>query len=371
MKHRVFKAAVLGAAAWLVATPDLGLAFGKKKGGDCAPACATPCAPAVTYTTVEKDVTVLEPKWVTKDVEVTVNKMVQVEKDVTYTVAVPKTKTEKRDVVSYQTVAVQKPYEYFVNELVPTKEKRTVYECVTESKVVDVDVVKCVWTPKTETVMVAVCKQVPVAPVAPCGMTAGCAPCAPACEPCAPACGHEKHKLFGRRKHDCAAPVAVSCAPAYTTVVEHVPVTRTVNVMSTVTEKVKQTVYEVKTVAKEVEVVVHKCVVTKKAGTHTVYECQPVKSTVDVVVHFCEYETKKDKVKVWECVPVKETVKQSHCEWVSVVKKVQVQVAVPCAAPAPVCAPVECAPVAVVADCGHEKKKLFGGFGKHSCGGCK
>jgi len=329
MTHRVFAAAVLGAVACLASTPDLSHAFGgrlfkKDSGGDCgtcaapAPAaCGSTCgsaayapayaAPAMTW--VEKEVDVQEAKMVTTPTKVKVLKMVEVERDVVYKVAVMK--PTKQEVTSYEWVSIKEP--------------RKVMECVTTSKDVMVDVVSYQCVPKMVTTMVAVCRRVPVAPACP---TACEVPtCAPAC---APACDTPKRvglfaRLCGKRNNDCAP--ACAAPVCYTTVTEMVPVTRCVYENVRIDSKVATKVYSTQMVEKNVDVMVNKCVAVKKM--------------IDVQV--CEWVDKKEKAKVWECKEVEETVNVTSCVYVTVKRKVQVAVAAPVAMMAAPCGPV-CAP---------------------------
>jgi len=366
MTHRVLAAAVLGAAAWLALAPTPSFAFGgklfhKNSGGDCgtcaAPAseaCASPgygapaygvpaygvanCATApVTY--VEQEIEVLVATEVKTPTKVKVLKMVEVQKEVIYQVAVMK--PTKQEVMSYQWVQVKRPYEHYVNKLVVVNEKREFMECVRTPKETMVDVVSYQCVPKMVVVNVPVTRRVPIAPS--CGMTAGSgSPCADQCAVAAPVCQDAAPKRVGLFKRLCgggskstgcdSAPAysaAPACGPMYTTVVEMVPTQHCVYENVAIKSQVRQITYTEAWVKRSVDVQVQKCVTELVKGEHMVSECQLVKTMADVMV--CEWVNKKEMVKVWECKEFDEMVDVITCRYVPTKTKVKVAVAAPVA----------------------------------------
>src|SRR3954465_7033598 len=111
MKQRVLAAAVLGAVAWVMATPVDAWAFGKKnKCSDsgqgywpvCPPPCASATGPGASVQYVQQTVTRYRPVVQTRQVPVTRMQMVPQTQTYTYHVNVPVTTTEKRQVTEYQ-----------------------------------------------------------------------------------------------------------------------------------------------------------------------------------------------------------------------------------------------------------------------------
>lgn len=231
----------------------------------CDPGCYPHPGPFPGPHCVEKEIEVCELQCVPTKVKAKVQRLVQVEKEITYKVAIQK--PGKQDIWCNECKWVQKPCEYITYEWKCVKEPRQVVVC--EPCYRDIDVEVCTY-------------QCCPMPCSPCGTVSGCGL----------SCG------ISLCHHVCHQ----HCVP-----VKHI---------------VKKRICEYRQVIKNTEVEVCRCVPVVHKGHRMECECHLVKKSIDVIL--CDYIDKKDKVKVWECVWVEEDVDSCVCKWVTVKKKVWV-----------------------------------------------
>jgi len=119
MRRMLAASMILTALAWIASNPEQARAHGRHRGCrsaacGCAAACCeapvecgVPCAPAPAPQYVERTVTRYRPEYQTREVPVTVYKLVPREEKFTYIECVPVTKPEKRTETFCTTVTKQ------------------------------------------------------------------------------------------------------------------------------------------------------------------------------------------------------------------------------------------------------------------------
>jgi len=311
---------VAGQLGWFVMPAQ---ARGCKRGGCCAPVDCAPAACGSEVSYVEQQVTAYRAECRTKEVEVTVNRLVSrvVEEKYKYTENVLVSTPEKRSETVYVCQTKQVPYTYNVVVPVTVQETRnvTAYQCQTRIVPVTVNVCVPVWAQEKRTVtsyacvpqeverQVPVCRMVSTQCVDPC---TGC--CRTVCQPVTE---------WQTVKH---------------TVMTRVPQTQevTVNVCRYQTEQrtVNQTVSEVVPVTRQVTVNVCKYQTEQRTGTRLVSELVP--QTREVTVNVCR----------WQAVERTGTTHRTVCEIVpeKVKQTVSEVVMVPYTYTTTVCVPASC-----------------------------
>src|SRR5437870_8984010 len=177
MRQMLTASMILTALAWIASSPEQARAHGRHRG--CGPAacgcaaaccgapveCGAPCAPACAPQYVERTVTCYRPEYRTREVPVTVYKLVPHEEKFTYIECVPVTRPEKRTETFCTTVTKQVPFTYTVCVPVSKPEKRVETYCTTVTKQVPYTYTVCVPVTRpekrVETYCTTVTKQVP------------------------------------------------------------------------------------------------------------------------------------------------------------------------------------------------------------------